>query len=631
MTTTDSPGPDGTDRPEGAQQPPADQGPQGTADAGQEPSAQPEHPQAADTQALPVEHPTQPLPTSAQQPTTPTAQQPTVPEAPVPPQAGHSYPIRSYGAPYPGQPGQQPYGGPGQPGQQPYPPVAGRPYARPYGAQPYPGQASGQPYGARSYPGEPYPGQPYPGQPYPGQPYPPQGAQGQPYAGYDPYAGPGQATGTAEAAEVDPNAPRGSAPRRRWLPLVATLVVVLLLAIGAVAVASRGGSRSTAGGGSRPASLATIGRSGSSSVPVSGSTSQNPNWPAVVQAVQSSVVAISVTTASGRAEGSGVIIDSKAHVLTNDHVVSGAQNDTVQVTLGDGRLFDAAVVGADPTTDLAVVELKNAPADLTVAQFGDSDKVAVGQAVMAVGNPLGLANTVTTGIVSAVDRPVSTSESGGDPVVTNAIQIDAAINPGNSGGPLFDAQGQVIGITSSIATTSSQSGSIGLGFAIPVNLTKIIAAQLMDSGSAKHAYLGVSLKDGTATADGVTRRGAAVQSVSSGSPAANAGIQNGDVIVAIDNNPTGGAESLTAFVRAMTSGQQATLMVVRNGKAMDVKVTLATKQDTATQNGSGSGSKGSNGSNGSSGQTAPGNLSPDQLWQWLQQGGGNGGSSPNQG
>ncbi|WP_263729748.1 S1C family serine protease [Cellulomonas sp. SG140] len=630
MTTTDSPGPDGTDRPEGAQQPPADQGPQGTADAGEEPTAQPEHPQAADTQALPVEHPTQPLPTSAQPPTAPTAQQPTASQAPVPPQAGHSYPIRSYGTPYPGQPGQQPYGGPAQPGQQPYPPVAGRPYAQPYGAQPYPGQAPGQPYGGQSYPGQSYPGQAYPGQTYPGQPYPSQGT-GQPYAGFDPYAGPGQPTGTAEAAEVDPNAPRGSAARRRWLPLVATLVVVLLLAIGAVAVASRGGSRSTAGG-SHPASLATIGHSGSSSVPVSGSSSQNPNWPAVVQAVHSSVVAISVTTASGQAEGSGVIIDSKAHVLTNDHVVSGAQNNTVQVTLDDGRLFEATIVGTDPTTDLAVVQLKNAPNDLTVAQFGDSDKVAVGQAVMAVGNPLGLANTVTTGIVSAVDRPVSTSESGGQPVVTNAIQIDAAINPGNSGGPLFDAQGQVIGITSSIATTSSQSGSIGLGFAIPVNLMKNIAAQLIDSGSAKHAFLGVSLKDGTATADGVTRRGAAVQSVSSGSPAANAGIQNGDVIVAIDNNPTGGAESLTAFVRAMTSGQQATLTVVRNGKAMDVKVTLATKQETATQNGSGSGSNGSNGSNRSNGSTAPGNLSPEQLWQWLQQqGGGTGGSSPNQG
>ena len=136
---------------------------------------------------------------------------------------------------------------------------------------------------------------------------------------------------------------------------------------------------------------------------------------------------------------------------------------------------------------------------------------------MAVGNPLGLANTVTTGIVSAVDRPVSTAgENSSEATVTNAIQIDAAVNPGNSGGPLFDAQGQVIGINSSIATLSSESGSIGLGFAIPVDLVKNIAAQLVEDGTAEHAFLGVGLSDGTATADGVTRRGAVVESVSDG-------------------------------------------------------------------------------------------------------------------
>ncbi len=625
MTTTDSPVPDGADRPEGAQPAPrtdesaAAREPQAASEAAGQPISaqdQPEHAQVDATQPVPLEHPTQPLPAGQQ----PTAQQPTAPQQPVPPQAGHSYPIRSYGAPYPGQP----YGA-GHAAAQPYPPVAGQPYSAPYG--PY----GNQPYGAQAYGGQPYAqaGQPYAGRPYAGQPYPAPGQAGagqptgQPYGPGDPYAGPGDAA----AATEGPDGSRSAAMRRRWLPLAATLVVVLILAIGAVAVASRWGAHSTAGG-SQPASLATIGQSGSSSVPVSGSTSENPNWPAVVQAVHASVVAISVTTASGQDEGSGVIIDSKAHVLTNDHVVSGAQNNTVQVTLDDGRLYQATIVGTDPTTDLAVVQLKNAPSDLSVAQFGNSDKVTVGQPVMAVGNPLGLANTVTTGIVSAVDRPVSTSESGGNPVVTNAIQIDAAINPGNSGGPLFDAKGQVIGISSSIATTSSQSGSIGLGFAIPVNLIKNIATQLIDTGSAKHAFLGVSLKDGTATADGVTRRGAAVQSVSSGSPAANAGIQAGDVIVAIDNNPVGGAESLTAFVRAMTSGQQTTLTVVRGGKAIEVKVTLATRQENATQNGSsGSGSNGS-GSNGSS--TTPGNLSPQQLWQWLQQQNG-GGSSSNQG
>ncbi len=644
MTTTDSPTPDGADRPEGAQ--PTPERPEDAAPTGEPssdvtqpapadqpehpqvaatqpvPTDQPGHPQVAATQPVPVEHPTQPLPTASSTPPPAAPSGPTPPQPPVPPQAGHTYPIRSYGAPYPGQP----YGGhAGQPGQQPYPPVPGQPYAQPYGAQPYagqpyPGQYPAQPYGARPYPGQPYGGQP---QPQPGQPQ-----AGHPYGSADPYAGPGEPAGPG-AAGSDPaaGASGGSALRRRWLPLAATLVVVLLLAIGAITVASHGfGSHGATGSAAQPASLATIGQSGASSVPVSGSTSQNPNWPAVVQAVHSSVVAIAVTTASGEALGSGMIIDAKGHVLTNDHVVSGAQNNTVQVTLDDGRLYDASVVGTDPTTDLAVVQLKNAPTDLSVATFGNSDKVTVGESVMAVGNPLGLANTVTTGIVSAVDRPVSTSESGSTPVVTNAIQIDAAINPGNSGGPLFDAQGQVIGITSSIATTSSQSGSIGLGFAIPVNLMKNIAAQLIDTGTAKHAFLGVTLKDGTATADGVTRRGAAVQSVSPSSPASNAGIQAGDVIVAIDNNPVGGAESLTAFVRAMTSGQQTTLTVVRNGKALEVKVTLATKQETATQSNSGSSSSGSSGS-GSGSSSTPGSLSPNQLWQWLQQQGSGTGSA----
>ncbi|HMO12075.1 MAG TPA: trypsin-like peptidase domain-containing protein, partial [Actinotalea sp.] len=156
----------------------------------------------------------------------------------------------------------------------------------------------------------------------------------------------------------------------------------------------------------------------------------------------------------------------------------------------------------DPPTALAVIALADPPSDLRPAVIGDSDSVAVGEAVMAVGNPLGLSSTVTTGIVSALDRPVSTSD-GGSTVVTNAIQIDAAVNPGNSGGPLFDSEGRVIGITSSIAALSRSSGSIGLGFAIPSNLADRIAAELLADGSASHALLGVSLSDGTATADGV--------------------------------------------------------------------------------------------------------------------------------
>ena len=311
--------------------------------------------------------------------------------------------------------------------------------------------------------------------------------------------------------------------------------------------------------------------------------------------------------------------------MTNNHVVEGLSGDTAQVTLSDGRIYDAKVAGTDASTDLAVLTIQDPPSDLTVAQFGNSDDVKVGDPVMAVGNPLGLANTVTTGIVSAVDRPVSPeSETGSTSqgAVTNAIQIDAAINPGNSGGPLFDVQGQVIGITSSIATTSSSSGSIGLGFAIPVNLVKNIAQQLVDNGSAEHAYLGVTLTGATATADGVTRAGAKINSVQSGSPAESAGLEVGDVVVAINGKPVGSSDSLAAYVRAMAAGDKASLVLVRDGTSLTVDVTLAAQKDSQSQ-GSGSSDQNQNESpdSGSSNGLPDNyqNMTPQQLWDWLQQ------------
>lgn len=436
-------------------------------------------------------------------------------------------------------------------------------------------------------------------------------------------------------------APQGTVPTQRkrnlWLPVTSAAAAAAILAAVATAGLTHALSDDSASG-NHPASLATIGQQSNDTVPVSGSSNADPNWEAVAKAVQQSVVAIQVSTGNGGgAEGSGVIVDDSGHIVTNNHVVADADPSSVQVTLTDGRIFKATIVGTDATTDLAVIKLTDAPDDLKPAAFGDSSKVIVGQPVMAVGNPLGLASTVTTGIVSAVDRPVSTSgENSSEATVTNAIQIDAAVNPGNSGGPLFDAEGKVIGINSSIATLSSESGSIGLGFAIPVDLVKNIAAQLIDDGTAEHAFLGVSLSDGTATADGVTRRGAVVESVSDGSPAADAKLQEKDTIVAIDGKAVGGAESLTAYVRALPSGTKVTLTVVRDGKASDVDVTLAVRKETAPSNGSsdqapqqqdpqqqapqdqapqqGDGSQDGSGSSG-----LPDGLSPDQLWQWFQQ------------
>lgn len=406
--------------------------------------------------------------------------------------------------------------------------------------------------------------------------------------------------------------PAGPAPRRRsraWLWITAGVVTGLLVGGGAVAAAQLvDGSAGT----QRPASLAELGRPADDTVPVAGSTTEGPDWPAVAAAVQDSVVAIDVTTSAGESQGSGVIISDDGAILTNNHVVSGAGDGQVTVTLTDGRILEAEVTGTDASTDLAVIQVVDAPDDLVPAVLGDSDAVTVGESVMAVGNPLGLANTVTTGIVSAVDRPVSTQENGGEAAVTNAIQIDAAVNPGNSGGPLFDAQGQVIGITSSIATLSSESGSIGLGFAIPVNLAEQIAAQLIADGEAEHAFLGVTLQDGTATADDVTRRGAVVRSVTDESPAAEAGLQVDDVIVAIDGDVVGGSESLTAYVRGMSSGDEATLTVVRDGRALEVDVTLATRPDDFGQQ-----EQQPAVPDDSSG--LPEGMTPEDLWEWFQQ------------
>ncbi|GAA1975495.1 trypsin-like peptidase domain-containing protein [Isoptericola halotolerans] len=429
---------------------------------------------------------------------------------------------------------------------------------------------------------------------------PPQQA---PHAGGPP---PGYPTGQAYPTGGRPlPAPYATADattqqRRRsaWGPVVAAAAGAAVLASGATYALT--GTL----GGDGVASLADVGTpEQSTTAPVASSSNQNPDWQAVTAAVAPSVVAIQVSGQGGGSEGSGVVLDAEGHVLTNNHVVAGASDGAVQVTLSDGRLYAATIVGTDPTTDLAVVQLDDAPDDLEPATFGDSDAVQVGDSVLAVGNPLGLANTATTGIVSALDRPVAASgDDSGEVVVTNAIQIDAAINPGNSGGPLFDAQGRVVGITSSIATLSNganQSGSIGLGFAIPVNLATNVAQQLVEDGTAEHAFLGVSLGDATAEADGVTRRGAEVGQVTEGSPAAEAGLRPGDVIVAIDEDSVNGAESLTAYVRERTAGEQATITYVRDGRTQTADVTLAVREATTTGSQGGSDGSGLPGQDGS--------------------------------
>ena len=356
------------------------------------------------------------------------------------------------------------------------------------------------------------------------------------------------------------------------------------------------------------------------------------DWTAVAKEVSDSVVAIDVATSDGEAKGSGVVISDKGYIATNNHVISGAQQ--IQVTLASGAVYSAKVVGTDTTTDLAVIKLDNPPSDLKVAEFADSDNLAVGEAVMAIGNPLGYDDTATTGFVSALNRPVTVTDDDNNAIVTNAVQIDAAINPGNSGGPTFNAAGQVIGINSSIASTASSSGtagSIGIGFAIPSNLVKRVANEIIDNGSVRHVVLGITIKSSSVEADGVTRGCAQVQAVTDGGPASKAGVKAGDSIVAFNGKAVNNNYSLLGYVRASAMGDKVKLTVVRGGNTMDLEVTLdqeetktnsSNKQEQRQQNngnddnGNGQNGGSQNGQNGGNGNNGDGGglFDPFGLW-----------------
>ena len=293
----------------------------------------------------------------------------------------------------------------------------------------------------------------------------------------------------------------------------------------------------------------------------------------IAKRVGPAVVQIDVTGADGSGAGSGVVIDKAGYILTNNHVISGASDGSIQVIFSNQSVTEGKVVGRDPSTDLAVLKVTHSP--LTVATLGDSGKVAVGDPVVAIGSPLGLQGTVTTGIVSALDRPVHVSGDGSDTdAVIDAIQTDAAINPGNSGGALVAADGAVVGINSAIASLGSggtgQSGSIGLGFAIPINSARDVATQLIKTGHVAHASLGASTRSVT---DG-NRLGAYILQIDPGGPAAKAGLKEGDVVKLIDGKLITSADDLTVAVQKHKPGDVVTLRYVRGSKENNVKVTL---------------------------------------------------------
>ena len=312
---------------------------------------------------------------------------------------------------------------------------------------------------------------------------------------------------------------------------------------------------------------------------------QAPDWRSVAKNVSGGVVSIQARNSKNMSKGSGAIIDKQGHVVTNNHVIAGMQQ--LQVTLSNGQIYKAKLVGTDKTTDLAVLKVDGLPNSVKPVDFADSDALAVGQPVMAIGNPLGYDDTATTGIVSALNRPVSVmDDQSRSEIVTNAVQIDAAINPGNSGGPTFDAAGKVIGINSSIAATSARggtAGSIGIGFAIPSNLVKRVVTEIIKHGSVKHVALGIMVKSVNVTQNSITRGGAQVASVTPGAPASKAGMRAGDTIVAFNGKSVTSNYSLLGFVRATALGDKATITVVRGNGT--VNLTVKFNQEEAAVNG----------------------------------------------
>nr|WP_246211609.1 trypsin-like peptidase domain-containing protein [Phytoactinopolyspora alkaliphila] len=296
---------------------------------------------------------------------------------------------------------------------------------------------------------------------------------------------------------------------------------------------------------------------------------------AVAEQVLPSVVSITVGGQMGASgTGTGVIISSDGEILTNNHVVAaGGPGSALQVTFSDGTTAEAEIIGTDPLTDLAVIQAQDVEG-VTPAALGNSADLAVGEQVVAIGSPLGLEGTVTSGIISALERPIITGEDQSSQTFIDAIQTDAPINRGNSGGPLVNMAGEVVGINSAIATSGMDTGSIGLGFSIPVDQARPIAEELLETGSATHARIGIGVdtpRDGT--------RGALVREVEPGGSAAEAGLQEGDIITKLNDRVVTDHITLIAAARSYRPGDEVTLTYVRDGAENTAEITLGSDAD----------------------------------------------------
>ncbi len=343
---------------------------------------------------------------------------------------------------------------------------------------------------------------------------------------------------------------------RRALPIGAAVAI----GIGAGAAIYAGSS-----GGSSSATTTVV-----ASVPAQQAAATTTGLTQLYKNVAPGVVDIVVNTSSGgfgdqgaQAEGSGFVVDSSGDIVTNQHVVAGSNG--IKVTFQDGKTAKATVVGTDPSTDIAVIKVNVDASELHPLTFGSSAAAEVGQSVAAIGSPFGLPETLTSGIISALNRTISAPNNFS---ISGAIQTDAPINHGNSGGPLLNSSGQVIGVNAQIESDSG--GNDGVGFAIPSDAVKSVADTIIAGGKVQHAYLGVTI--GTASSGG-----AQVSSVKADTPAAKAGVKAGDIITSLDGATVTTADDLTAKVSAHQSGDKVTLTIKRNSSTLKIAVTLGTR------------------------------------------------------
>jgi len=404
-------------------------------------------------------------------------------------------------------------------------------------------------------------------------------APGQP--SWSPWGTPGPAT--APNPYLPPNGSGTALLEKPQKPRGRTGIVVAALIAGLV-----GGGAAGAG------TYAVLARDGlgtqlTQSAPTSGGSVAAASGSIAAAAAKTtpSTVDISVNLARGTGEGSGVVLTADGNVLTNNHVVAGAQGP-ITVTLADGSEHQATLVGTSPSYDLAVIQIQGV-SGLTPAELGQSAGLQVGQQVVAIGSPQGLTGTVTNGIISAFNRTVAVQGEDGSTVVYNGMQTDAPINPGNSGGPLVNLDGQVVGINSAIATSSGsqgQGGSIGLGFAIPIDQATRVAQEIMQNGTASKPVLGVT-GNVARTGGAASGAGAQIGQVQAGSPAQQAGLAAGDVVTKVGSAKVEDFADLIARIGSYAPGSQVALTVQSGGATKTVQVTLGSQPDKAATTDSG--------------------------------------------